>query len=166
MTKNEPLNDSVNSENMDLRDTIGFQASLLTSQLRKNVVEILSQSQINLNPDDVGILSLLMKNESMTMTELAESLQKDNANMTRMIRGLEMRNLITKKRDEVDKRVSRVMLTEAGLNEVNSAWQLMEGLITQSIMGISREEHDLTSDVLKKINANLNLPSMSKNGDS
>jgi len=166
MTKNYPLNDNVNSEIKDLHDTIGFQASLLTSQLRKNVVEILNQSHINLNPDDIGILSFLMKNKSMTMTELAESLQKDNANMTRMIRGLEMRNLIVKKRDEVDKRVSRVMLTDAGLNEVNSAWQLMEDLITQSILGISQEEHDLTCDVLKKINANLNLPSKSKNGDS
>lgn len=166
MTKNYPLSDNVLSETMDLHNTIGFQASLLTSQLRKNVLDILSRAQVNLNPDEIGILSLLMKNKSMTMTELAEGLQKDNANMTRMIKGLELRCLISKKRDEIDKRVSRVVLTEAGLDEVHSAWQLMDELVSQAIMGISQEEHDLTCDVLKKINANLNLPSVSKNGNS
>ncbi len=152
------------SKGIDLDSTIGFQAALLTSLLRKTLLVILNDSELAVNTDEFGILSVLVKNESKTMSELAEGLMKDNANMTRMIKGLEKKGFVNRKRDELDGRISRVTLTERGENEVNRAWALMDQMTSHATYNLSQLAQDQACEVLKTINENLKDFLEKKNG--
>ena len=143
------------SKGMDMDSTIGFQATLLTSLLRKTLLDILNGSELAVNPDEFGILSVLVKNESKTMSELAEDLMKDNANMTRMVKGLEEKGSVERKRDELDRRISRVTLTKKGENEVHMAWALMDQMISHATYNLSQAAQDQACEVLRTINENL-----------
>jgi DNA-binding MarR family transcriptional regulator len=164
MPKNSTNSFPVASNIVDLDSTIGFQAALLTSRLRKSLLDILNDSKLAVNPDELGILSVLVKKESKTMSELAEGLMKDNANMTRMVKGLEKKGFVERKRDNLDRRISRVSLTERGEKEVKMAWALMDHMTSYATYNLTSSDQDRACEVLKTINENLKDFSDKENG--
>ncbi|NBB89409.1 MAG: MarR family transcriptional regulator [Bacteroidetes bacterium] len=155
MNKNSSRSDLPLSELIDLDATIGFQASQLTSRLRRSLLDILNHPDLSINPDELGVLTMLSKEDMLTMSELADRLMKDNANMTRAVKVLRDNNFVKQKKDEIDRRVNRVTLTPKGKEEVRKAWELLDQMTSFLIHNVSEEDRLLTCDVLKTINENL-----------
>jgi DNA-binding MarR family transcriptional regulator len=139
----------------DVDKTIGYQSAVLTTRLRKTMHDILVKNKLDINPDEMGILSNLMKHTSMTMTHLAESILKDNANVTRLVKGLEAKKLLKKSQDSTDKRISRISITAVGIEKVEKALDKMEYMTQRATYNISQKEHDEACEVLSRINNNL-----------
>lgn len=139
----------------DVEKTIGHQSALLTTRLRKTLLDILEKNNLDINTDELGVLSNLMKRPSMTMTQLAECILKDNANVTRLVKGLERKELLQKSQDPSDKRISRISITGLGIEKVERALDKMENLTQRATYNISQKEHDDTCEVLTRINDNL-----------
>jgi MarR family transcriptional regulator for hemolysin len=143
------------SQPIDLDSTIGFQASLLSSRLRKSLLDVLNHDSITVNPDELGVLTLLGRADGMSMSELSNNLMKDNANMTRLVKRLRQNGFVDQKQDLTDKRKSRVSLTPLGKDEMNRAWNRLDQMTSYAVRNISQEDHDLACEVLKTINDNL-----------
>ena len=74
----------------------------------------------------------------LTITDLAEELAMDRTTTTKNLKPLERRGLLTIRRDELDARVKRVVLTSAGqalLTEAVQHWDAAQQTIEASLRG-------------------------------
>ena len=68
----------------------------------------------NLTPQQVGLLHCLSHHEGISQRDLSEAMVIDGATMTGLVSRLEKMDLISRKRDEVDRRLVMLYLTEQG----------------------------------------------------
>jgi DNA-binding MarR family transcriptional regulator len=70
--------------------------------------------QYNLSGAEYGIIRNLAQ-EALTLSELSQRMLRVNSNMTAMVDALEGKGFVQRIRDDNDRRVIRVKLTESGL---------------------------------------------------
>ena len=68
------------------------------------------------------ILSRLRENGSIRLSELAGDLMVDISTVSRQVRALEDRGLVTRSEDPDDRRASRIVLAPAGARILDEAW--------------------------------------------
>ncbi|MGI4993391.1 MarR family winged helix-turn-helix transcriptional regulator [Halobacteriovorax sp. GFR7] len=90
-----------------------------TRILDKMVSEEVSNFKLTKPQFDVLVILHLTDQESVTTTELADELLVSKANITGIVKRLEMANLIKKAVDENDTRSKKITLTEDGLDLIN-----------------------------------------------
>lgn len=82
--------------------------------LRFHFLRMAADNGIELTPEQWFILNRLRKQSGLTQTELADSIFKDRANITRILNSMEGHELVERRSDAEDKRVYRVFLTDRG----------------------------------------------------
>jgi DNA-binding MarR family transcriptional regulator len=112
-------------------------------------------SEIGLHVGQDMILRQLWPAEGCTQSELADRLCIQPATVTKMLQRMEQTNLIERRGDPEDQRVSRVYLTEqsrALLQPYEEAWAKLEQSL---IEGLSLEERVLLLRLLRQLHENL-----------
>lgn len=71
-------------------------------------------ADLNLTPQQVGLLICLSHSEGITQRDLAEAMVIDGATMTGLVTRLERSDLICRERDTADRRLMRLQLTDEG----------------------------------------------------
>ncbi len=90
------------------------------------------KTQGNLSPSQFGVLEVLHHLGTMCQGELGSKLLKSSGNITMVIDNLEKRELVRRVRDENDRRMIQVVLTEQGR-------ELIEDLLPDHIQAIVEE---------------------------
>ncbi len=80
------------------------------SLLSQNLYHELNAAGINITSEQWGILTILLEEEGITQTQLAERAYKDKPTTTRMLTLMEKRGYIRRQRDESDRRAHLVFL--------------------------------------------------------
>lgn len=93
----------------------------------------------DLSLSQFAVLEALHHLGTLSQRELAVKLLKSTGNMSIVLRNLEVRGLISRKRDPQDQRVMQVCITGAGR-------VLLEGVLPQHIAGIVAAMQALTPD--------------------
>lgn len=96
------------------------------------------------------VLHIIADNDGLNQKELAELLDIRSASMSELLNKLEKSNLITREKDETDKRVTRVFLLAAGRELVNGS-QDQENFAKMLFEGLSDEEKYTFYTILKKL---------------
>lgn len=87
------------------------------------------------------LLSVLHRNgNGMTMTELGKNLLVTKANMTGMIDRLERDNFVSRHPDQHDRRVTKVMLTEKGLDFMSKITEPRDEFTAEMMSDFTAEE--------------------------
>ncbi len=86
-----------------------------------------------------GVLDILFHLGPLPLGQIAEKILKSEGNMTTVVDNLERRGLVRRERNERDRRVVTVSLTEAGQHAI-------EGILPQHIQAIVEEMSILTPD--------------------
>ncbi len=107
-----------------------------------------------LAPEQNLIMMLLWDKDGLHQNEIAEKLQKDKTNITRMICNLERKGFIYRVISE-DRRALRVYLTPMGKALRCEVMPVMEKFNQLVCQGISAEEMKLLRRILHKIANNL-----------
>ncbi|MGO2199170.1 MAG: MarR family winged helix-turn-helix transcriptional regulator [Pseudolactococcus laudensis] len=98
-----------------------------------------------------GLFNLLLKEDGLTNTEIAEKLDIRPSSVTNMVKQLEAEAFIVRKQDEQDKRVSRIFLTENARMAKDKQSQFSDTL-SETLLGDLTPEEVLTlSNLLRKI---------------
>jgi len=104
-----------------------------------------------------GLLLLAVKKEGTPSTSIATSLGMEATSMSRIIKSLEEKNLIYRKKDEKDKRIVRIFLTSEGVEKRRVAKKVIEAFnelvkeeIPQNKMSIFIEVLEGINDVIGK----------------
>lgn len=113
-----------------LDDLIGFAIARAHKALKMEVRRALLESGLDVTVEQWGILTRLYERDGRSHKELAESLCKDTPTITRMVDNMAGRGHVVRKRDEADRRVYKVFLTDAGTrlrSEIeNLIWKVNE----------------------------------------
>jgi DNA-binding MarR family transcriptional regulator len=96
-------------------------------------------------------LLLLLDEREATPSALARAAELNPASVTAMIDQLEKRRLVTRRRDEHDRRVFRISLTELGREETLARRRNWYGLITEAVADFSPADLEVACAVFDRL---------------
>lgn len=98
-----------------------------------------------------GLLVKLWKKDGLTNAEIAELLDIRPSSVTAQVKNLEEKEMIVRRQDEQDKRVSRIFLTEKGKKAGQERFEIQDEL-SENIFGqLTEEEQATLTQLLQKL---------------
>lgn len=112
--------------------------------------------------DEIGIyhgqppmLFILNDKDGQSQTELAKRLNLKPPTITVMLKRMEKTNLVVRKQDKDDQRISRVYITEEGKKVCKKAVEARRQLEDEFFKGINDEDKEILKRLLGKMKENL-----------
>ena len=139
---------------VELLELITAVSYLLQMQLRDPA----RTSHLGLAPFQARTLSFFARFPERTPNEYASRAGRDKAQVTRVLKELESRELITRSRDPRDGRAIRIQLTEAGKRCDRELEQLRADVAAVLCATISDDEQAQLQRILSKMRDGLELP--------
>ena len=118
--------------------------SLLARLAERNTVGDLTWSQF-------AVLEALYHLGHMTQGEISAKVLKSGSNMTTVIDNLERDGYVRRARDEKDRRVIHVHLTEAGKGKVEAVLPGHVAALVEEFKVLSAEEQEMLGELCKKL---------------
>jgi len=109
----------------------------------------------NISSGQVMFLLELYYLDGISQEELSSYLNIDEANTTRAIKKLEKEGYVIRKRDEEDRRVKRIYLTEKALEIKPKVLDLMNQWEEKMLKSLTSVEREVFIDLLKKVGHSL-----------
>ena len=108
-----------------------------------------------LYPGQPPLLFLLYKKNGQSQKELADKLKIKPATIAVMIKRMEKTKTIRREQDKVDKRISRIYITDLGISICNDLVKVHEQIEEECFRGFSVEEKILMRRLLMQVRDNL-----------
>lgn len=138
-----------------LRESLGFLLVRAALRLRLLGNTALQEAGLDITVDQWGILNLLWEADGQTPVELARGADKDKPNVTRLLKILEDKGLVTRRPDGRDRRSHRIHLTEAGVALREPLLDLGAACQRQACQELSGEDVANLKRLLTRIHANV-----------
>lgn len=120
------------------------------------VSELEKQGIDEIVPSHGDIIASLLKNDSLTMNELAIKIGKDPSTVTTLVKKLIALGYTKVEKDFKDKRASRVSLTLKGKELKEIFFEISENIFNKQYLNIDDNEKDVFRKVLEKMIENFN----------
>ncbi len=146
------------SKKADMQESLTFGYALhVTANYHRLAVTkfIKNKPQSSLTIKQLAILIVLTEEDGLYQMQIAQALSKNRPNMARLLSILEKQGYIERRKDEKNKKILRVFITEAGRNIVKKLASVRKEFHNTSLAGISEEDLKVTCKVLKKVKDNL-----------
>ena len=111
-----------------------------------------SLSDYNLNMTDFSVLDLLFQKGEQTIQKIAEKVMITSGSITYVINKLEKMELVFRRKDKDDSRISYIRLTSHGKEILISILPLQMEKINEVFSELSETDLVLLNNILKKIN--------------
>lgn len=111
--------------------------------------------RLDLHPGQPPLLFTLYKNDGLSQREIADKIHIKPSTITVMLTRMEKAGLITRKQDEFDQRISRVYLTEKGIEMCEELKKIMPVLNEQCFGNFTEEEKETFKYLLEKMADNI-----------
>ena len=125
------------------------------NSMTERFVQNVFNSGLDISMDQWMILGPIWKLESPSQKELGEICFRDKPSITRIIDSLEKKSLVVRVPDQIDHRIKRVILTNAGKQLFYDVLPIMEKTREEVRGNIPEEEIQIFKNVLSKIIKNL-----------
>jgi MarR family 2-MHQ and catechol resistance regulon transcriptional repressor len=109
------------------------------------------QTTGDLTPSQFAVLEALYHIGSMTQGEVSSKVLKSNSNLTTVIDNLERDGYVRRERDEKDRRVIHVHLTEAGTSKVEAVLPNHVAALMEIFSALSASEQETLGELCKKL---------------
>jgi DNA-binding MarR family transcriptional regulator len=96
--------------------------------------------KINLTSAQIKLLTCFSNKDEMTMTQLSNNLSVSMPTMTAMVDRLVNSKMVERERDDMDRRVVRVKLTDAGKKILKKLIRIRRREMEKILMNLSEEE--------------------------
>ena len=123
--------------------------------MTERFVQNVFNSGLDISMDQWMILGPIWQLESPSQKELGEICFRDKPSITRIIDSLEKKSLVVRVPDQIDHRIKRVILTNAGKQLFYDVLPIMEKTREEVRGNIPEEEIQIFKNVLSKIIKNL-----------
>ena len=139
---------------IDLSKSVNHHLAISAIMIKRVFFKILNDNNLDITPEQWNVLYYLDKSDGMTIGELSQATYKDIANMSRISQKLELAGFVTKKRDEIDKRVFKLFITKKGVELNTQLHQCAYNSTNIALEGIDNQTRELMLINLKKIITN------------
>lgn len=138
-----------------LREPIGKYISQL---YRKGGTQISKEiSTFGIGQGQLMFLTQLYKQDGISQEELTEILRIDKGTTARAIKKLEDENLVTRIKDEHDRRAYKVYLTDKAKFIESNIFEILREWDEKIVKNLTEDEKETFTRILKKICINHNL---------
>jgi len=144
-----------NKDSLKLNINMGMLINSAQRAMTKRFVQNATESGLDISLDQWIVLGPIWQLESASQKELGEICLKDKTNITRIIDALEEKNLVVRIEDQIDHRIKRVVLTNAGKQLFFDVLPIMEKTREEVRKDIPDQDIDTFKIVLSKILENL-----------
>mgnify|MGYP001425528220 CR=1 FL=1 len=135
--------------------SIGMLINSAHRAMTKRFVQNAMDSGLDISLDQWMVLGPVWQLESASQKELGEICLKDKTSITRIIDALEKKNLVVRIADQLDHRIKRIVLTNAGKQLFYDVLPVMEKTREEARKTISEDEINTFKNVLRNIITNL-----------
>ncbi len=142
----------INNINVDLGLEMALTASVYRAASQKTLKV---HGCDNITREQLGILLLLSLTDGLYQTQIANILGKDRPNITRMIDILEKKEFIRREKDESNRRILKVFLTQEGRKRADIAKPLKDRMNTAQYKNMTDEEILTLINLLQKVRKNI-----------
>ena len=132
---------------------LGYKLKLASQLMYRDFLEKLEP--YSLTPFHYLVLCCLWEEDGLSTSGIAERLKQLGATLTGVVDRMEQRDLVCRQRDESDRRIVRIWLTNEGKRLMNVLPPLGEKTITTATKDISEAEHEILLQFLERIIYNL-----------
>jgi DNA-binding MarR family transcriptional regulator len=139
-----------------LEDSPGFLINRTALRIKREFQRMLHDRGLQVTPEQCVVLWRLWNFEGGVQRELAVTTFKDMTNLTRILDGLERRGLVVRRRDEHDRRCSRVFLTDQGRVLRHDVLTVAGELASRAYKGLNDDQIENFKIILNAVHANLN----------
>ncbi|AWD89808.1 MarR family transcriptional regulator [Bacillus velezensis] len=108
----------------------------------------ISQSRLEL-------LAVLFYADEISQSDLQKKVNIDGAAVTRHLKQLEAKEMVTRRRKPEDNRIILVRLTEQGRERIEASKKEKERFIKEMLAGVSEEERSMLKNVLSQMQNNI-----------
>jgi len=115
------------------------------------ITELNKQGIDGIVPSHGDIIISLLDNETLTMSELSDKIQKDPSTVTTLVKKLNDFGYTQVLKDSTDKRTNRVSLTAKGKALESIFINISEKIYDKQYQNINEKEKENFRDVLKKM---------------
>ena len=136
-----------NYEILKLENQVCFPLYACSKEIVKRYTPLLDE--INLTYTQYITMMVLWEKEEVNVKELGKHLYLDSGTLTPVLKKLEQKGYVTRKRDTKDERVLNVAVTEKGMMLREDALQI-PARVSKGIQ-ITKEEADILNSLLHKL---------------
>lgn len=111
----------------------------------------MSLRKLNLTYMHFRVLQFLISSDGAQINEIARSVAVRPPVLSRVLNQMEERDLVRRKTDDKDSRVTRVLMTENGFQQYMKAWPTAHKLVTQSLEALGDAEQKKLLSYLRKM---------------
>ena len=140
---------------LKLHMNLGLLIRSAHNSMTERFVQNVFNSGLDISMDQWMILGPIWQLESPSQKELGEICFRDKPSITRIIDSLEKKSLVVRVPDQIDHRIKRVILTNAGKQLFYDVLPIMEKTREEVRGDIPEEEIQIFKNVLSKIIKNL-----------
>ena len=134
---------------MDMLQLTSTYCQLAGQNLFKKTVKL------DITSEQFGIIFILYYRDGLYQSQVAKLLKKDRPNITRMVDILEKKGYITRKKDNENKRIIKLFITEAGKKTAQRLEPLREEFYKNMVDGFSDDDIRVLYNLLEKIRNNM-----------
>ena len=138
-----------------IEDNIRILFARNAAKMRKNYADSLRAINIHVGQDH--LLWQLWKKDGATQTELSVLMGCEPPTLTNMVQKLEGYGLVTRQKDTLDARVTRVFLTDEGRALEDPIAEIWKKHQDKMLQDISIEDRVILRRLLQQIEINLNI---------
>ncbi|WP_375749224.1 MarR family winged helix-turn-helix transcriptional regulator [Vibrio sp. HN007] len=128
---------------------------MLVHGLKRNVHENIETLNLDIAPMNVRVLKIISKKPQCTAVDIANFLDRDKAQVTRLLSSLIKHELIVKEPNPEDKRSQCLRITEAGQAIMMRISETDTAMLKKMQKGIATEELEQFYNVARQMAKNL-----------
>jgi len=136
---------------INLSQSVNHHIAISAIMIKRVFFKIISDHKLDITPEQWNILYYLDKSNGMTIGELSKITYKDFANMSRISQKLENAGLISKQKDVIDKRISKLFITEEGKLLNNQLHECASQSTNIALKGFDHESKEMMVKQLKQV---------------
>lgn len=138
-----------------LKSKIGLKLVRIGRLTRAHGRQCFAAANAEITPEQFGVLTALIDNDGMYQRQIGHLTLKDRPNMTRIIKILENKGLITRKEDVNKRKIYKLFITEEGKKVHANILPMAFKVWNTCVANISDEEINIFIKTLNKIKENL-----------
>ncbi|UII57810.1 MarR family transcriptional regulator [Cytobacillus spongiae] len=110
---------------------------------------------IGISPSRIDLLHRLIEVDEISQSALQREVNIDSAAVTRHLKQLEAKGLVSRRKNPDDYRMTFVRLTSEGRDQIEALCQEKKQFIHQVLQDFNQDEQLLLADMLKRIQQNI-----------
>lgn len=136
--------------------SIGYLLNLTSSYFKLAGKSLIKERDFDgITPEQFGVLYTLYKENGIYQRQISQILMKDRPNVTRILGILEKKDFLKREKDDENKRISKVFITQKGKDVVQRIVPYTIKLLNKATKNLSETEIQGLCNTLEKIRNNL-----------